>query len=206
MPRVYFLTIAVLTSLVDTAFARNTSSNQSTSTAEERSGTVQWPPQAVLCGPNALYMLLKAHDQSVSADVFFREVAPGDQGLSLAELRNACSRYGLPAEVRHCTYEQLVCACPLPLVALLHRPCETAGRSAGHYVLVVDASPVGVTLIDGTRGEQERYSREVFCRNWKGYVVVPVSGQQDWLMLTITIAAWLLIGSFIFGPNRSTPL
>jgi len=79
------------------------------------------PTDALRCGPNALYMFLRAHDRPVLADSFFREVEPGDQGLSLAQLRDASTRYGVPAEIRRCTYQELVGGCTFPLVALLQR-------------------------------------------------------------------------------------
>jgi ABC-type bacteriocin/lantibiotic exporter with double-glycine peptidase domain len=201
---VYFLAIVALPPLVGAAIAGHPVPVPSASSGAGHSKAVRCPPQAVICGANALYMLLKAHGQPVSASPFFREVNPGDQGLSLVEVRDTSTRYGLPAEVRRCTYEQLVGGCRLPLIAFVQSSLETADCGTGHYVLVVDADSEGITLVDGTSGEQKLYLRDAFCRNWKGYVVVPVRGQPDWLLLlTISFVVWMLVGWFILRSNRS---
>jgi ABC-type bacteriocin/lantibiotic exporter with double-glycine peptidase domain len=148
-------------------------------------------------------MFLRAHDRAVSASAFFRELDPGDQGLSLTDLRDASTRYGLPAEVRRCTYQELVQECRLPLIALLHPGVETGNRSAGHYVLVVGADSDGVTLVDGTSGEQDRYPRDSFCRIWQGYAVVRAVSQANWRpLLAVSAAAWAGVGLLILGARR----
>ncbi|HTU94143.1 MAG TPA: cysteine peptidase family C39 domain-containing protein [Gemmataceae bacterium] len=204
MHRGYFLAILALTLWMGVLAAGDLDSVQSAYAERGCSKAIRWPSQAVMCGPNVLYMFLNAHDRPVAADVFFREVVPGDQGLSLAELRDASTRYGLPAEIRRCTYEQLIGGCLLPLIALLRPDPETAGRGTGHYVLVVDADSEGVTVVDGTSGEPKRFSRDVVCRNWEGYVIVPAGTQVDWQpLLAISVLAWLLIGWFTLRLNRS---
>ena len=165
--------------------------------------TVRWPPQAVMCGPNALYMLLKAHDRPVPANRFFQEIDPGDQGLSLSELHDASGRYGLPSVIRLCTYEQLCRRCPFPVVALLHPKAYLGSHGAGHYVLVIDADSEAVTLIDGTSGKENRCAPGEFCRDWHGYVIVPAVGQTSWLPLAITSAACALVGWLILRQGRS---
>lgn len=197
----YFLAVAALTSLTSTMIAGDVGSIPSTLTGG-RSKVVRLPPEAFRCGPNALYMLLKAHDRAISSSEFFRQVDSGDRGLSLAELRDLCARYSLPAEVRSCTYEQLLKACRLPLIALVHPRLDTGNLNDGHYVLVVDADADGVTLIDGTSGEEYRSTRDKFCHIWQGYVVVQVGGQTDWwLLLGISAAGWALIAWLILRSN-----
>lgn len=204
MRYVYFLVVLALTSVVDVLIAREPSSIPSSAERKGHSRAVRRPPQAVICGPNALYMFLKAHNRPVSADEFFRELDPGDQGLSLTEMRDASTRYGLLAEIRRCTYEQLIGGCSLPVIALLHQGVQIAGPRIGHYVLIVDADSDGVTLVDGSSGERKRCLRDAFCRSWKGYVVLPVGDKPDWLpLLAMSIAFWMLVGWFILQANRS---
>jgi len=149
-------------------------------------------------------MFLRAHDRPVLADSFFREVEPGDQGLSLAQLRDASTRYGVPAEIRRCTYQELVGGCTFPLVALLQPESGNDPQHAGHYVLVLDANSEGVSLVDGTSGELHHHGRDWFCRKWKGYVVAPAEGRLSWLLLLAEIvAAWVLVGWLILRSNRS---
>jgi hypothetical protein len=160
------------------------------------------PSQAVICGPNALYMLLRAHGRSVLAECFFSEVEPGDHGLSLAELRDASKNYGLPAEARRCTYRELIDGCRLPLVALLRPAIGIDHRGPGHYVLVVNADSEGVTLIDGTTAEQTYCVRDRFSRDWTGYVVMPEVVQPNWLLIATTVPMWVLIGWLAFRSTR----
>jgi hypothetical protein len=162
------------------------------------------PPSPQMCGPNALYMFLRAHDLPVLADGFFREVEPGDQGLSLAQLRDASTRYGLPAEIRRCTYQELLSAVPFPLVVLLQPGFDDDQQQhAGHYVLVLAANSEGVSLVDGTSGELIQLARHRFCRKWKGYVLVEAEGRFSWLLICAgTIAAWILPGWAFLRSNR----
>jgi len=176
------------------------------STAATRPNQIQGSPPAgsQMCGPNALYMFLRAHDLPVVADSFFREVEPGDQGLSLAQLRDASTRYGLPAEIRRCTYQELVGAVPFPLVVLLQPGFDDDQQHAGHYVLVLDANSEGVSLVDGTSGELIHLGRHRFCRNWQGYVLVEAEGRFSWLLIWAgTIAAWILAAWALLRSNRS---
>jgi ABC-type bacteriocin/lantibiotic exporter with double-glycine peptidase domain len=177
----------------------------SADTASNGPSKAEWgSSRSVICGPNALYMFLKAYDRQPSLQEFFREVDPGDRGLSLAGLRDASTRYGLPAEVRRCSYEQLLAGRPLPLIALMRSGPEIPGASDGHYVLVFDVDVEGVRLVDGTTCQQERYPRDVFCRNWKGYVVVSAESQPNWLLLlTSSVVAWVLIIWLILRQNRA---
>jgi hypothetical protein len=189
-----FLAAAALTVLVSTASAEDLGKGLS---PPARRG-LQPPPEAVMCGPNSLYMLLKVYDRPVSSSAFFRDMKPGAAGMSLTQLRDASVRLGLPAEVRRCTYEQLVGECRLPLIALLHPWLEMAGQNEGHYVLVVDANSEGVTIIDGTSGGRDHFLPEAFCREWKGYVVMPSRGQWDWrALLALSVAGWVLFGGWI---------
>lgn len=190
---VYLLAIAALNSWVGTLGAGVPSSIPSAYPARDGFKAVRWPSQAVFCGPNAMYMFLNAYDRPVSAKAFFREVDVGDRGMSLNDLRSASARYGLPAEVRRCTYEQLVSGCRLPLIALLHPGTNASDHNDGHYVLVVDADSAWVTVVDGTSGRQDQYPRDGFCRIWKGYVVVAAGKQPDWPMMAIGVTSLLLV-------------
>lgn len=202
IPCVYILPIFMLFSSVGILRAADPDAFRSPLTAPSRFEACR-PVQAVICGPNALYMLLRAHGRPVLADGFFREIQPGVQGLSLAELRDASTRYGLPAEVRCCTYKELISGCTFPLVALLQPGQGMDHHSSGHYVLVLDADLEGVTLVDGTSGEQDYLPRAGFCRSWKGYIVVPAMVQSSWLLLLVSmVPGWLLVGWLVLRSTR----
>lgn len=168
---------------------------------------VLYPPQALICGPNALYMFLKAHGKAVSPDTFFAEVSVENGGLSLAHLRQASVRHGLPAEVRRCSYAQLVGQCPLPVIAMLQLTKESVGPAAqgdGHYVLVLDADLSSVLLVDGTAGEMARYPRDLFCSEWQGYVLVPTTSEPNWFfLLAVSGALWAMVGWFMRRSKRA---
>jgi hypothetical protein len=198
-----FLAILAVTSLLGVLSTGCPGSVSRAETAWDRLEAPPIVPPANVCGPNALYVFLKLHERRVSADVFFRAVDPGDLGLSLTDLKNTSDRYGLPADVRRSTYEQLVNGCSLPLIALLRPGIQSASSAPGHYVLVLEADSEGVTLIDGTSGWHEWHSRNEFCRSWKGYVVVAAWGQPNWLLLlAINVAAWAVVALLIIPSYR----
>jgi hypothetical protein len=168
---------------------------------------VQLPPEGLRCGPNAIYMLLRAYDLPVSADEVLGQANLAEQGLSLIEVRNALRHRGLESDIRRCTYEQLVNQCRLPLIALVYPMPELVDHSSGHYVLVLAGDSDGVNLIDGTSGEKLYLARNSFGRIWLGHVVVPVSGEVDWVsLLAFSVTAWTAVVSLILLTRRSAGL
>jgi ABC-type bacteriocin/lantibiotic exporter with double-glycine peptidase domain len=149
-------------------------------------------------------MLLKLHGKAVSPTTFFAEVSVRDDGLALSDMRDASVRYGLPAEVRRCTYAELVDQCPLPLIALLREDIGPAGRRNGHYVLVLEANISDVVLLDGTTGETIQYPRDAYLSDWQGYVLMATSGEPNWfLLLAVSGAAWAIVGWFVRRSRRA---
>lgn len=158
------------------------------------------PAEALCCGQNALYMLLKAHGKAVSYDVIVRNAAVRNTGMSLADLHRTSIQLGLRTDVRRCTYEDLVGQCPLPLIALIH-PTMNRGRNAGndigHYVVVVAADSYGVTALDGTTGLMHVHPRAEFANEWRGYVLVPQGSESSlslWVVASgISLAAVVVL-------------
>lgn len=204
---VHCLTATVLIMLAGGLAAGESGSPPPDPRGKRQKHAVLYPPQALTCGPNALYMFLKAHGKAVSPDTFFAEISVEDGGLSFADLRQASVRHGLPAEVRRCSYAQLVGQCRLPVIALLQLTKESVGPAAqgdGHYVLVLDADLSSVLLVDGTTGEIARYRRDLFSSEWQGYVLVPTTSETNWFfLLAVSGALWAMVGWFMRRSKRA---
>lgn len=139
------------------------------------------------CGPNSLYMLLKLS----GIDVKFSDVMtyyPKDPGgMSLLELKEAAARFGLTAEVRRCTNDDLR-TIPLPVIAHVnYGPTE----QADHYIVIhrrLDGESLEV--IDGTSGRVQRFLVKRMGNIWEGYLLVPspvAAGRA------VSLGSWALI-------------
>src|SRR5205809_7800101 len=63
--------------------------------------------EAVICGPNALYMLLALNGIPVDHDLIEKYMPSHAEGMSLAELKEASNALGLRTETRRCSIDEL---------------------------------------------------------------------------------------------------
>lgn len=123
----------------------------------------------LVCGSNALYMLLRLYDIQVDQEQLAATVPVNNNGTSLAELREAAASLGLEATVRRCSLDELRGHVQSPFLAHLAMVSQ-------HYVVVIDVSDDSVTLLDGTTGKLETLKRSWVEERWSGYVLLPRTG------------------------------
>lgn len=125
-------------------------------------------PETVICGPNAVYLLLAAYGYTVEPSFVDALVPSHPQGMSLLEVRNALRARGLDCEISEFSPVQF---------AQIHRPvilyCASAHWNGGHYLV---ATPVGgdsVQTIDPTTGRLFVSSLAKLPNTWGGIVILP---------------------------------
>lgn len=125
--------------------------------------------QRVACGPNALYMLLKAHGRAVTYHEVRASLKMREDGCTLLALRNAANRCGLAARVVRCPADALK---RLNLPAILHfQKSVHFGDNVKHYVLLTSVSDVQIEYVDGTTGLREAITLKKFAAVSDGYVL-----------------------------------
>src|SRR2546421_5864138 len=132
------------------------------------------------CGPNCLYMFLRAHGVSVSQEEVLDQVPRNALGASLLDLRAASEHFGVPAKVRHLSFEQLTRGCHLPIIAY----CEPKNNaSTGHYVVILHIDNGIITFWDGTFCREFEMTYSSFNRRCGGYALVPIGMSRNDLAL-----------------------
>lgn len=131
------------------------------------------PPENrdVLCGPHCLYLLLRLRQIPVSHEDVLKYMPSDPEGMSLLELKQACADFGLDAEVRRCSKEDLR-KIDFPVIA--HMYYGGLARGAYHYVVMTRrVKDDRVEIVDGTTGEVKQYPIATVSHVWTGYLLVP---------------------------------
>jgi hypothetical protein len=163
--------------------------------AQERSGG---PPdqhwrQAMYCGPNSLYLLLRSGGWEGSLDEVRAAFPPiGDRGCSLDDVRKASERLGHPMQVVKADLDALEREGALPAIVLLDMP----GMNFGHFMVLdgTGRSPHSVapdqqivTLIDPIAASAVEMPLAQFQRSWSSYAVIRKPPRPAW-------RAWVGVG------------
>jgi hypothetical protein len=150
------------------------------------------------CGVNCLYVLLRLDSRDVDLAELRRALPhPGEEGLSMADLRNAAARFGTHLRGARLRREDL----PLdrPVIALL------GSEGIGHFVVL---EPVGTTgtmamLLDFPGPPRiVDYSSLLTMRGWNGFALVPVRPWERALPYAVGITASVLVPPLIYAPWR----
>jgi hypothetical protein len=142
----------------------------------------------MVCGPNALYLLLRLDGLPVTYRDVVRELGSDDKPMSIVELRDAAARLGLSTRIRHCTLEDLD-RCTVPFIA--HSKSDFGSvpdpdRQVGHFLVVLKVDDM-IHLIDGTTGEVREYPRRIFMNYWTGHLLEPRSEVWTWAWMAILL-------------------
>jgi ABC-type bacteriocin/lantibiotic exporter with double-glycine peptidase domain len=123
----------------------------------------------VICGPNCLYLLLRAGGIAVSYSDVENRVEFQEGGTSILALRQAAQYFGLPGIVRKCGMESLK---SLRLPVIVHiRDHFKLNDVTNHFVVLQAVGENNVTVIDGTTGLVEDVTKTKFEKSWSGYVL-----------------------------------
>jgi len=159
------------------------------------------PRNALLCGQQAVYLLLRLLDIPVDYDQLL-SYAPAQQGgTSLLELKQLCQRLGLEAEVRRCSKEEIR-KLELPVIAHVRLGLNA---KQGHYVVFtrrLDADRLEV--IDPTAARIKVYRIDRLDNVWQGYLLVPTRQRLGRTALSVAALSFLLavIGALLFRKRQ----
>ncbi len=138
-----------------------------------------------MCGPNALFFMMRLNGVPVNHAELLKHLAPPKQGSSMAELQQAARQWGLATEILQTTPSGLD-RLHVPFIAHLSLP----PNDAGHYLLVLRTNEDSLKTIDGTKGTLLTVRRETFLRHWSGHVLVT---GRDWLGSLLRLVFWSLV-------------
>lgn len=140
------------------------------------------------CSINSLYLILRLYDIDVTYEEVESRLPIDEAGSSLAEMRECATSFGLNATILKASPESLV-QCPFPCIA--HE--EMDRTITGHYVVVVEAQPQMVEVIDGSSVITKRLRMPEFKKDWTGYVLV--FEKRPWWTVLYPVAMVLGIAS-----------
>lgn len=147
--------------------------------------------EKVICGPNAVYLLLTIYRCRTSETVIADAMPNDPQGMSLIEIRDALAANGLDAVLRRQTTEQLVDD---------WRPCiihTKPNRSSGHYLVLLSIAGSDVHLLDPTSGRSMETKVKYLSKTWSGYVIAPRRADRFGLYAWGSIIAGTVILTYV---------
>jgi len=142
--------------------------------------------QAVMCGPNSLYLLLGLNGIKVDVSEIEKLVPLHEDGMSLTEMRDASNALGLRTKVVRLSLDELRRNFQYPVIAYLNYE--------QHYGVVVSVDEKTVTLLDGTTGDKDEYAIEWLEKRWAGYVLMPEGDRFPWLLLGAGFGLAFVVG------------
>src|SRR6266851_2680803 len=127
------------------------------------------------CGPNCLFVFLRAFGAEVDHNELVRALPRSERGVSLATLQEAAARYGVPA--------QTVCAAPdaltsLPLPAILH----LGEGDEDHFVVLCELNEGNAIVVDGGTGRVRKMELAGLVQRWSRYALV--HGEPRWVSMS----------------------
>lgn len=125
--------------------------------------------EAVMCGPNAVYSLLRIMGRTPSPDLIERLRPTRAEGMSLAEIRVAADEEGLQLELLKWSVDELCRNFRSPLIAYTR---SWTGQE-GHFLIVYKVKDDHILLMDPTTCEIVRTNKEKLRNIWREYVAVP---------------------------------
>jgi ABC-type bacteriocin/lantibiotic exporter with double-glycine peptidase domain len=123
--------------------------------------------EALLCGPNSVYMLLALCDIAVDHRVIDQWRPSHSEGMSLSEIQQMSMENGLPADIRQCSLDELKDSVQFPVIAHLNLKTGT------HYDVILGVDDTRVHVLDGTTGAMQAWPHEWLRGCWTGYVLIP---------------------------------
>ena len=152
--------------------------------------------QGPRCGVNGLFAMLQICGKDVTYDDVQRRVKLGPDGANLEDLRESASAFGLRAEVRKLTPEDIVVA-PKPIMVHVNAPATGSGKAiegGGHFTVITSVDAEGVfNGIDTTNGLFTSWSPDRISRDTTGYCLVLDAGPRSWLF---SLKGSLIAGHF----------
>lgn len=152
--------------------------------------------QAMKCGPNSLYVLLRLNGVQVSFDDVSRLLPIGAAGTNLRQMRDAAEKLGLDCEVRRLSTSELEA---LSVAVVAHCRSAQIGSQTGHFVVVLPGTGQVIEEIDGQSGRRRSVSRHYFKTVWTGYALVPNPTKNELLQFVVTLFFAAILGGCLIG-------
>ena len=147
--------------------------------------------RSVICGSNAIYLLLRLHGQPAEHSVIQRYLPTHEAGLSLSEIEQALQAEGLPVETRRVSVSDLSDVLREPVIAVVHFD----PRLTGHYYVLTRLVGNKIEAIDATTGEVVLTTPDLLVGVWDGYVIMRAAeARQTWQMFAAVGGATAVAG------------
>ncbi len=142
----------------------------------------QWRTEKT-CGLNCLFVMLRLGGRTLSYPELYDRVLLSDQGVALADLRDQAGFFGLACSLAKTDPAHLEFV-PTPFIAHTEL-LSPSGKSAGHYVLVLNVTSEELTFMDGTTAVISTVNKNSFVERWTGYILheTPRFGGLQWGLL-----------------------
>lgn len=159
---------------------------------------------STVCGPNAIYLMLAAYGLNPDEETIRRHMPPHPDGLSLAEIRDALAREGLPVQIRRFTKDESA-AHGKPHIVLMENPYG----GTGHYWFIVGADSDGLRAIDPTTAEDFSVTVERLMKESMGYMIVAnIHSDRASMPLGARALAglggFIMVGCILWAASRQT--
>jgi hypothetical protein len=160
------------------------------------------------CGPNSLYLLLRLSGVEVGDRDIARYYPRHPEGMSMLEMKRACADFGLAADIRRCTKDDLR-ALRYPVIAHVFYGPQ---NEADHYVVITRRlDPDWIEVIDGTTGKVDQFLINKMDNIWQGYLLIPRPGSGYLIILIGSLALISQLAGFVIclrwlrGRSPSSP-
>lgn len=125
---------------------------------------------AVMCGPNAIYTFASLHGVSMSDDHRKSLIPSHPDGMSLAEVQDACKSLGFSGRWEMCDIKLLSnYSNSFPLISFVD-PFFGARSNSGHFIVILRKQDNEITFFDPTTAKIIETDERRLGRYWRGYV------------------------------------
>ena len=150
----------------------------------------------VLCGPNAIYLLLGMTGHRVAYEDAVRAVPTDDRGSNMLDLKSAARRFGLECEVRRITPGDLW-RMRGPVVIHMKNSSNNKDGKNDHFMIFCRDFGDSVEVVDTTNGIPMNVPKGTIARNFSGYCLAPIPSLWDY---TRTINPYALATAVLTTP------
>lgn len=134
------------------------------------------------CGPNSLYVFLKARGYQVDYDDLLRSIPFREVGCSLQDLSDEATHRGLSTRVIRLDPRELVRQ-ELPLIVHL----ESNRSVAGHFEVLLAANDRAVTLLEPSTALVRDVDLATFQMQWTSYALVEAKSHSYELLAGVIL-------------------
>ncbi|SIO07656.1 Peptidase C39 family protein [Singulisphaera sp. GP187] len=148
--------------------------------------------EAVRCGPNALYVLLRTYSIHALYSKVLSACRLTEKGTTMETLSSTANRFGLKCSIRQMTPEQLS-TLTVPVIVHMYRLPDRPGGADDHFTVFFGKADDSYRVIDTRDGTEIAIPKGSFVRSFSGYCLVPDSPTSINSFFVCSVVALLLI-------------